>query len=109
MNVDVDKSLDSLAKTKTSNKWYGKGVIGLIVMVFLLAVSNFGTSIAAAKLSKDLDVDAETGFATVKGGTAIMKTSEALVVEDDINPGDLFEEELNIRQVNQAKTRLTFI
>merc|ERR1719359_177672 len=50
----------------------------------------------AAIMAKDTTVDPETGFATVKGGTAIMKTSQATNFLANVNPGDMSVEELSV-------------
>ena len=92
-DIDVNASLHSLAEKKKDNKSLWNVIFGLLAFCLLLIACNFGTAVAAARLSKETEVDPVTGFAMVKGGDAIMKTSQAIVWEDE-NPGTMSEEKL---------------
>jgi hypothetical protein len=76
---DLAHALDHIDSTEKTSMMLKRVVRTLCVMAILLVMSTFGSSIAAARMAKDVNVDPTTGFAIVKGGFEVMKTSDAIV------------------------------
>jgi hypothetical protein len=85
-NEEIGQVVDNLAATHKVNKTLKMMVLGLCVFAVLLVACVFGASIAAARLSKDTDVDSLTGIMYAKSSngdethSTIMKT-EAVVFQ----------------------------
>ena len=85
-NEEIGQVVDNLAATHKVNKTLKMMVLGLCVFAVLLVACVFGASIAAARLSKDTDVDSLTGIMYAKSSNSdearstIMKT-EAVVFQ----------------------------
>jgi len=85
-NLDEKKAVAELSQTRTQNKnlwFYGSILVG---MVFVLIAANIGTSLAIARLTRQLNVDPVTGMATISGSDdVVMKTSAAIYKDKDIS------------------------
>jgi len=78
---DVGFALQNLDTHKKENKNLKMALAAFCFLTVLLVGCIFAASITAARLSKDITVSPETGFAYVKGSKnhEVMKTSEAIV------------------------------
>jgi len=77
-NLDEKKTVAALSQTHNTDKNLWTGFFVLIGVVFLLIAANIGTSVAVARLTRQLIVDPVTGMATIPGSDdVVMKTSEA--------------------------------
>jgi len=85
-NLDEKKAVAELSQTRTQNKnlwFYGSILVG---MVFVLIAANIGTSLAVARLTRQLNVNPVTGMATISGSDdVVMKTSAAIYKDKDIS------------------------
>jgi len=62
------------------------GCFVLIGVVFILIAANIGTSVAVARLTRQLNVDPVTGMATIPGSDdVVMKTSTAVYKGEDVS------------------------
>jgi len=85
-DLDEKKAVAALSKTHDTNKHLWTGGFVLIGVVFFLIAANICTSVAVARLTRQLNVDPVTGMATIPGGDdVVMKTSTAVYSEEDIN------------------------
>jgi hypothetical protein len=76
---DIVMAVDKLGTTTKYNADLKKLVCLLLLFSILLIVSVFGTSIAAARLAKDTEVDSLTGIMYAKGGDhATLKTEDVV-------------------------------
>jgi len=79
---DIAMALHHLDNKERENRTLRTIVIGVVVVSVLLIASIFGASVAAARLSQEVTISADTGFAYVKGTHEIMKTEEAIEWEN---------------------------
>jgi len=85
-NLDEKKAVAALSQTREQNKHMWIGCFVLIGVVFILIAANIGTSVAVARLTRQLNVDPVTGMATIPGSdNVVMKTSTALYKEEDVS------------------------
>ena len=85
-NVDAEASVRSLVQVNKDNKTLAKATCAMGIAGTGVVGSTFCLAIVANNLAKETVVNPQTGFATVKGGDAILKTSEALVMIPGVNP-----------------------
>lgn len=78
---DVAMALYHLETKKKENKNLRNIIVAFSVLSVLLVACIFGASLAAARLSQEVHVNAANGFAYVKGTGEIMKTETAMVWE----------------------------
>ena len=120
LDVDRDGALDSdevanvifsLDQNRKTNKNLRKAVVGFVVLTCFLVACIFGASITAARLSRDLVVNHDNGFAYVKGSNSdVVKTSEAIVFQTGMNIGEMSDEQLShIREINLEEGSLRFM
>jgi len=77
-NLDEKAAVAALSQTREQNKHIWIGCFVLIGVVLVLIAANIGTSVAVARLTRQLIVDPVTGMATIPGSDdVVMKTSEA--------------------------------
>merc|ERR1711935_457365 len=83
-------------RTWEENRSLKYTIVAFVVLTALLIGCNFASSITAARLAKDVEVSSDNGFAYVKGSDSkeIMKTAEALVIEEGANIGLLSNDQL---------------
>jgi len=85
-NLDEKKAVAALSQTHKQNKHMWIACFVLIGVVLILIAANIGTSVAVARLTRQLNVDPVTGMATIAGSDdVVMKTSIAVYKEDDIS------------------------
>jgi len=85
-DLDEKKAVAALSQTHDTNKHLWTGGFVLIGVVFVLIAANICTSVAVARLTRQLNVDPVTGMATIPGGDdVVMKTSTAVYSGEDIN------------------------
>jgi len=85
-DLDEKKAVAALSKTHDTNKHLWTGGFVLIGVVLFLIAANICTSVAVARLTRQLNVDPVTGMATIPGGDdVVMKTSTAVYSGEDIN------------------------
>merc|ERR1712238_491130 len=83
---DEKKAVAALSQTREQNKHMWIACFVLIGVVFILIAANIGTSVAVARLTRQLNVDPVTGMATIPGSdNVVMKTSTALYKEEDVS------------------------
>jgi hypothetical protein len=71
-NQEIYKIVQEQLDQKDDVKMYKRMTIGLVGFVFLLALSNFGTSFATAMLSKETSTDATSAEVHFKGTNEIV-------------------------------------
>ena len=85
-NLDEKKAVAALSQTREQNKHMWIGCFVLIGVVFILIAANIGTSVAVARLTRQLNVDPVTGMATIPGSDDIvMKTSTAVYKKEHVS------------------------
>ena len=85
-NLDEKKAVAALSQTRIDNKHLWIGGFVLIGVVFVLIAANIGTSVAVARLTRQLNVDPVTGMATIAGSDdVVMKTSMVVYKEEDVS------------------------
>ena len=83
-NLDEKKAVAALSQTREQNKHMWIACFVLIGTVFVLIAANIGTSVAVARLTRQLNVDPSTGMATIPGSDdVVMKTSTAVFKAED--------------------------
>jgi len=94
--MEMGLAITKIRKKKNENRNLKYTIGGFGVLTALLIGCNFGSSITAARLAKDVEVSSDDGFAYVKGSDSnqVMKTAEALVVEEGANIGLLSNDQL---------------
>lgn len=92
---DIALIIDQMDRADSNNKLLGSIAKSFGALSIILVCSVVGSSIAAARLSNDIEVDRSNGFAYVKGTRhlEVMKTSEALYFEKE-NIVDVSNEKL---------------
>jgi hypothetical protein len=91
-NVDIGGMATEAALTRRNYKMLVKAFIAAVFLIFLLVLSTFGVSLAAAILAKDTEVNSSTGVLMVKGASgdgSIVKTKEAVYERKISNVGDI--------------------
>ena len=92
---DVATVISDLDKRKKINRLLRKAVVASVVACFLLIAGVFGASITAARLSQDIAVSHDNGFAYVKGTNSdVMRTGDAVIYEEAASVGQMTNEEL---------------
>jgi len=85
-NLDEKKAVAALSQTHEQNKHMWIACFVLIGVVFILIAANIGTSVAVARLTRQLNVDPITGMTTIAGSDdVVMKTSTAIYQEEDVS------------------------
>jgi hypothetical protein len=118
-NQDGDLSLgelafaiDDLDKKQRSNKNLKRTIAGFIVLMVAMVVCIFAASITAARLSKDFNVDPNTGMSLVKDASepTVVKTHSALFLKEGIQIAELSNKELgNLKQIVLEDGDLRFV
>jgi hypothetical protein len=82
---DIAFAIDQMDNADSTNKLLKRVVKFFGIMSIFLVCSTFGSSIAAARLANDVELDPANGFAYVKGShhQEVMKTNEAIVWKND--------------------------
>lgn len=93
-NHDVAMALHHLDSKERENRNLRNMLIGFCVLTVLLVACIFGASVAAARLSQEVSVSADNGFAYVKGTHEVMKTEDAVIWENG-NIANLDSEAIN--------------
>jgi len=85
-NLDEKKAVAALSQTHNTNKYLWTGTFVLIGVMCVLIATNIGTSVAVARLTRQINVDPVTGMASIAGSDdVVMKTSTALFKEKGVN------------------------
>ena len=85
-NLDEKKAVAALSQTREQNKHMWIACFVLIGVVFILIAANIGTSVAVARLTRQLNVNPITGMATIPGSDyVVMQTSTARYSEEVVN------------------------
>ena len=102
-NVDMEGVATEVAFTRKNYKMLVKALVVSVLLLFLLVLSTFGVSLAAAILAKDTQVDYNSGALMVKNGSddnTVVKTQEALVDVEDPSIADMsFQELQKMKQI----------
>lgn len=108
---EVAAAIDDLSQTKSANRNLRKAIAAFVVVCLLLIACIFGASITAARLSNELSIDPEDGFAYVKGSDSeVMKTSDALIFQDDVSITEMENEDLELlREIILSDGDLRFV
>ena len=99
---DIAHAISDLIRKKKSNKNLRRVVAAFGVVALLLVACIFGATTTAARLSQDLVINRENGFAYVKGNgnSDILKTGEAVIFEEGASVGRMSDEQLiNLREI----------
>merc|ERR1711920_496404 len=96
---------------KSANRNLRKAIAAFVVVCLLLIACIFGASITAARLSQELIIDQEDGFAYVKGSDSeVMKTSDAIIFQDDVSITEMENEDLELlREIILSDGDLRFV
>jgi len=94
--MEMGVAFKDLKQTKKDNRSLKNTIAAFAILTTLLISGMFASSIAAARLAKDVKVSSDNGFAYVKGSDSnqVMKTAEALVLEEGANIGLLSNDHL---------------
>lgn len=105
---ELTAAINALATSRKKNRRLGRTIAGMTLAILLLIGAVFGSSIAAARLSKDINTDEETGIMYVKGTGDVAKTGMALHAYDRsvANLTDL--ELLNLYKVIEGEYKTQF-
>jgi len=80
---EIAEAISSLSRKQKENHNLKKTIGGFVALIIFLVAAVFGASITAARLSQDIYVSHDNGFAYIKGTDHnVMKTSEAFTVEE---------------------------
>jgi len=95
-------AIDDLENKRRSNKNLKRTIAGFLVLVVAMIACIFAASLTAARLSKDFNVNSNSGLAIVKGPAepVVMKTHSAIFYNDKVSIGELSNEDLgNLKEV----------
>jgi len=91
-NAEVYRIIQDQLKSQTDYKLYKKVAAGLLCLVGILALSNFGTSVASAILSRDTVADKDSGTIQTKSGDTMgYQAASHLVDLEELSEGEFDE------------------
>jgi len=93
---EVANAITNLEKKGKQNRNLKKAIATFVVLTLVMIAAVFAASITAARLSQQLTVSPENGFAYAKGSDigGVMKTGEAVEYSDETSVGEMSNEEL---------------
>jgi len=91
-NAEVYRIIQDQLKSQTDYKLYKQVAAGLLCLVAILALSNFGTSVASVILSRDTVADKESGTIQTKSGDVMgYQAASHLVDLEELSEGEFDE------------------
>jgi len=93
---EVANAITNLEKKGKQNRNLKRAIATFVALTLFMIAAVFAASITAARLSQQLTVSPNTGFAYAKGSdiAGVMKTGEAVEYLDETSVGEMSNEEL---------------
>jgi len=108
---EVAAAITKLEKKGELNRNLKKTITAFVALTFVMIAAIFASSITAARLSQEMTINPENGFAYAKGSDiSVMKTGEAIEYSDETSVGEMSNEELiNLKELILLEGDLRFV
>jgi len=108
---EVATAIANLEKKGEQNRNLKKAIASFVALTVFMIVAIFASSITAARLSQEMTINHENGFAYAKGSDGgVMKTGEAIEYSDETAVGEMSNAELrNLKEIILLEGDLRFV